>query len=120
MRLPQNRRDSQTKGAEQAKDFCGLLSSSLQQPTVSSLISKFSDPRDHGIVFGLYHGLLSLARVAGPLVAGVAFHWLRGTGQFIVAAGLVVIMSIWTLVLRQPTPHDATPEAMGEAALEPG
>ena len=93
---------------------------SLQQPTVSSLLSKFSDPRDHGVVFGLYHGLLSLARVAGPLMAGVAFHWLRGTGQFIVAAVIVVAMSVWTLMLRQPAPHEAKEEARAEAALEPG
>jgi DHA1 family tetracycline resistance protein-like MFS transporter len=93
---------------------------SLQQPTVSSLISKFSDPRDHGAVFGLYHGLLSLARVAGPLVAGLAYHWLRNTGQFIVAAAIVIAMSLWTLMLRQPAPHEAREEAKAEAALEPG
>jgi MFS family permease len=93
---------------------------SLQQPTVSSLISKFSNPRDHGVVFGLYHGLLSLARVAGPLVAGFAYHLLRGTGQFVVAAGIVIVTSAWTLALRQPAPHEARAEAVGEAALEPG
>src|SRR3954471_767947 len=47
---------------------------SLQQPTVSSLLSKFSDPREQGIVFGLYHGLGSLARVVGPVVAGFAYN----------------------------------------------
>ena len=53
-------------------------------------MSKFSDPREQGIVFGLYHGLGSLARVAGPLVAGLVYEWRRHTGAFVVA-GVVSI-----------------------------
>src|SRR5918993_1541872 len=56
---------------------------SLQQPTISSLISKFSDPRDQGVVFGLFHGMGSLARVVGPLVAGLAYPYLNHAGQFV-------------------------------------
>ena len=93
---------------------------SLQQPTMSSLISKFSDPRDHGVVFGLYHGLLSLARVLGPLLAGLTYEHVRHTGQFITAAGIALAMGVWTLALRRPTPAEAKPEAAAEAALEPG
>jgi len=55
--------------------FAGAVNAtgrSLQQPTISSLLSKFSDPRDQGVVFGLFHGLGSLARVVGP-VHGVIY-----------------------------------------------
>jgi DHA1 family tetracycline resistance protein-like MFS transporter len=92
---------------------------SLQQPTMSSLISKFSDPREQGIVFGLYHGLGSLARVVGPIVAGIAYN-VRHTGAFAVAGGIAVAMALWTFLLRQPVPRPAASldEAMGHAAME--
>ena len=91
---------------------------SLQQPTVSSLISKFSDRRDQGIVFGLYHGLGSLARVVGPIVAGLAYE-VRHTGAFAVACGVALAMSLWTFLLRQPAPQPSSPEeAMAHAAIE--
>lgn len=91
---------------------------SLQQPTASSLISKFSDPREQGIVFGLYHGLGSLARVVGPIIAGLAYE-VRHTGAFAVACGIALLIALWTLFLRQPAPQPASPEeAMGHAAME--
>jgi predicted MFS family arabinose efflux permease len=93
---------------------------SLQQPTVSSLLSKFSDPREQGIVFGLYHGLGSLARVAGPMIAGLVYTKERHTGAFITAGCIALAMSLWTLILRQPAPDEGATlkEAMGEAAIE--
>jgi DHA1 family tetracycline resistance protein-like MFS transporter len=69
---------------------------SLQGPTVSSLLSKHSDPREQGVVFGLYHGLMSLARVIGPIVAGVTYPLWRNTGQFWTAGVMVVIAAVWT------------------------
>ena len=53
---------------------------SLQMPTIASLISKFSDPREQGVVFGLTAGLGSMARVIGPLIAGAAYPFIRNTG----------------------------------------
>src|SRR5207237_901976 len=58
---------------------------SLQQPTISSLISKFSDPRDQGVVFGLFPGLarraggecLGLPRPVRPLQAPLVVEELR-------------------------------------------
>lgn len=93
---------------------------SLQQPTISSLLSKFSDPRDHGAVFGLFHGLGSLARVFGPIVAGFTYPLLNHAGQFVTAGVIAVATAVWTASLRQPAPGDARPEAITEAALEVG
>lgn len=93
---------------------------SLQQPTISSLISKFSDPRDQGVVFGLFHGLGSLARVFGPLLAGIAYPHLNHAGQFVTAGVIAIAMALWTVALKQPAPGDAAPDAMQEAALETG
>jgi MFS transporter, DHA1 family, tetracycline resistance protein len=93
---------------------------SIQGPTSSSLMSKFSDPREQGVVFGLYHGLSSLARVIGPIIAGLTYPLLRHTGQFVTAGIISMTMALWTLAIRQPAPHDAEPEAAIEAAIEQG
>jgi MFS family permease len=93
---------------------------SLQQPTISSLISKFSDPRDQGVVFGVFHGLSSLARVFGPILAGFTYPLLNHAGQFVTAGLIAIAMALWTTALRQPAPGEAAPQAMNEAALEPG
>lgn len=93
---------------------------SLQQPTISSLLSKFSDPKDHGAVFGLFHGLGSLARVFGPIVAGFTYPLLSNAGQFVTAGVIAVATALWTASLRQPAPGEAAPEATAEAALEVG
>jgi MFS-type transporter involved in bile tolerance (Atg22 family) len=91
---------------------------SFQQPTMSSLLSKFSDRNEQGVVFGFYHGLGSLARVVGPMVAGLTYPFLRNTGQFLVAAAIAVAMGVWTLILRQPVPPQAEPGAIAESAIE--
>jgi DHA1 family tetracycline resistance protein-like MFS transporter len=93
---------------------------SFQQPTLSSLLSKYSDREQQGVVFGLYHGLGSLARVAGPVLAGLAYPFVRSTGQFLLAGVIAIAMGLWTYSLRQPTPHDAQSQATSEAALERG
>jgi MFS family permease len=93
---------------------------SFQQPTLSSLLSKFSDREQQGVVFGLYHGLSSLARVAGPELAGKAYPFIHNTGQFLLAGIIAIAMGLWTYSLRQPTPHEAQAEATSEAALERG
>jgi hypothetical protein len=73
---------------------------SLQGPTLSSLLSKFSDPREQGVVFGLYHGLSSLARVAGPILAGLTYPYWRNTGQFWTSGAIVLLAGAWTMGLR--------------------
>ena len=93
---------------------------SLQQPTLSSLLSKFSATNEQGLVFGLYHGLSSLARVFGPLVAWQAYRVLNGSGQFVLAGAITVVLGLWTLALRQTPPHESVPEAPAEAATERG
>lgn len=73
---------------------------SLQQPTLSSLLSKFSSRDEQGVVFGMYHGLGSLARVFGPIIAGLMYPYARNTGPYIVAGGIVMIAATWTALVR--------------------
>ena len=70
------------------------------------------------MVFGLYHGLGSLARVVGPIIAGIAYTFSH-VGAFAVACGVALVMSLWTFILRQPAPQPSSPEeAMAHAAVE--
>jgi DHA1 family tetracycline resistance protein-like MFS transporter len=93
---------------------------SLQGPTLSSLLSKFSDPKEQGVVFGLYHGLSSLARVLGPILAGLTYPYWNNTGQFWTAGAIVLVAALWTAVVRAQAgrPVDATVDrdAVGRAA----
>jgi MFS transporter, DHA1 family, tetracycline resistance protein len=78
---------------------------SFQQPTVSSLLSKYADPNEQGVTFGLYHGLSSIARVIGPVVAGLTYPLLNNTGHFLTAAILVLIAAAWTAALKKRAAH---------------
>jgi predicted MFS family arabinose efflux permease len=81
---------------------------SLQGPTLSALISHYSDPREQGVTFGLYQGLSSLARIFGPVIAGLAYPFVRNTGQFLTAAGITLVAMLWTATIRTKYPHPRT------------
>jgi DHA1 family tetracycline resistance protein-like MFS transporter len=90
---------------------------SLQGPTVSSLLSKYSDPSEQGVVFGLFHGLSSLARVIGPIVAGLTYPYLNRTGQFWTAGMIVVVAAVWTAVVRAQAMGAREKEGISEEAV---
>ena len=83
---------------------------SCQQPTLSALLARFSSRDEQGIVFGLSNGLSSLARVFGPIVAGLTYRYLNNTGPFLTAGLLSGAGAIWTAVLWRNT---ASAEARG-------
>lgn len=86
---------------------------SLWQPTVSSLVSKYSDPRHHGAVFGLFHGLGGIARVIGPVVAGLVYEPRVAIGPFLVAAVALLAAALWTAGLRSRHPKPVLIQPMG-------
>jgi DHA1 family tetracycline resistance protein-like MFS transporter len=93
----------------------------VQMPAYSSLLSKFTRRDEQGAVFGLFHGLNSLARVVGPIAAGIAYEHFHHSGQFLMASILTLIVAVWIYFIHQPPPvqtppPSAQPEA--EAALE--
>jgi MFS transporter, DHA1 family, tetracycline resistance protein len=71
---------------------------SLQFPTINSLVSHAAGGRQ-GTTFGAYHGLVSLARVVGPLVAGALFG-VHPALPFAAAGLILVIVTIWTMSVR--------------------
>lgn len=94
---------------------------SLQQPPIATLISKFSDRSEQGAVFGLYHGLGSLARVVGPFSAGLLYGPFNKTLPYAVSGVVMAAVTIWLIALRwsirEPAPGD-NDLASAQAALE--
>ncbi len=74
---------------------------SLQQPPISALISKVSDRSEQGTVFGVYHGLGSLARACGPLIAGLAYRYVRPTAPFVISGATMVAVALWLSTIRK-------------------
>jgi DHA1 family tetracycline resistance protein-like MFS transporter len=89
---------------------------SLQQPAISALMSKYSGPKEQGTVFGVYHGLGSMARVVGPLVAAITYTLLQNTGQFITAGAIALVVMVWTGLLSQRAGKPVMAVADAEAA----
>jgi MFS transporter, DHA1 family, tetracycline resistance protein len=92
---------------------------SIQIPTLNSLLSHTASPSTQGLTFGAYHGLLSLSRVIGPLIAG----WLYArhhTGPFVVAGLMLAAVGVWMVAVcakARETAAAGTPSgALDEAA----
>jgi MFS family permease len=74
------------------------LGTSVAFPNVSALISRTADPDNQGQVLGLNNATGALARVVGPLAAGLVFADVHRDGQYVVAA-VLLLPAIW-LALR--------------------
>ncbi len=67
------------------------VGTSLATPTLNSLISRESPPADVGRILGLSQGMAALARVLGPLCAGVLFDRGGAGAPFVVAGALAAL-----------------------------
>jgi MFS transporter, DHA1 family, tetracycline resistance protein len=76
----------------------GALGTSVAFPNVSALISRTADPDSQGQLLGLNNATGALARVVGPLAAGLTFADIHRDGQYVLGAALLV-PAIW-LALR--------------------
>jgi DHA1 family tetracycline resistance protein-like MFS transporter len=68
-------------------------------PTLNSLISRHATPDTQGVTFGVFHALMSLSRVFGPLIAGFVYAR-HVAGPFALAGALLLVVGAWTAVLR--------------------
>ena len=81
------------------------VGSGISNPVLSSLVSKQADETERGVVIGLYQSAGSLARVIGPLYAGVVFANFGAPAPFALAAVFMVPAVI--MVLALPKAHPA-------------
>jgi len=81
----------------------GIMSAGMgfNNPSLMSLISRYSSAEDQGGVMGLIQSLNSLARIAGPIWGGFAFDnlgigmpYLSGSAVMAVAAALA-LRALW-------------------------
>lgn len=70
----------------------------LNSPSLTSLISRRSDPEDQGGILGVTQGLASLARIVGPAWGGYLFdHW-GMTAPYISSAVLILVAASISIV----------------------
>jgi DHA1 family tetracycline resistance protein-like MFS transporter len=86
---------------------------SLQTPALSALVSQFSDPKRQGTVFGMFHMLGSLARVIGPVVAGLIYE-AHHTLPYLTAGSITALVGVWTIGMWRVYGE----ENVGTAAVE--
>lgn len=80
----------------------------LNSPSLSSMVSRLSDPRDQGGVLGLAQSLASLGRVVGPAWGGFLFDHYGMTVPYIGAATLMMVgFAVAVISLGEPKPAAA-------------
>ncbi|HZZ43932.1 MAG TPA: MFS transporter [Tepidisphaeraceae bacterium] len=69
---------------------------SITTPTLYALISKSCAPDEQGTVFGLLQGLSGIARVIGPIVAGIAYEH-HPTSPYWLSGSIMLAVMLWTI-----------------------
>jgi MFS family permease len=93
------------------------LGSSLFNPSIQSLISRHAAQHEQGEILGASQGMASLARAAGPMLAGYLYWKLSSGAPYYVAAGICGLVAVWALGMGQRLRPPAAPEG-GTYAFE--
>jgi MFS family permease len=83
------------------------IGTALLFPSTTSLMSQQSARGEVGAVMGTAQAYAGISRVIAPLAATVAFQRLGHGSPFWLAAGLVVLVGLWTVRLRPLATADA-------------
>jgi predicted MFS family arabinose efflux permease len=83
----------------------------FNNPSLTSMVSKLSDPNDQGGILGLASSIASLGRVVGPAWGGYLYDAYGMTTPYISAAALLLVaVAVSSIGLRHVRPGD-TPAA---------
>lgn len=77
-------------------------------PSANSLITRESPPAERGQILGISQSVAALARVVGPLVAGLAFEY-ETWGPFVMSGILIIVAFGFALRLLPPTQPSEDP-----------
>jgi len=80
-------------------------------PLIPSLVSKRTLPQEQGAVLGIAQALGSLARVPGPLVAGLMYDLIGRASPFLFAAALMALGFVMTLLVYRESRQGPTSPA---------
>ena len=75
------------------------IGTGILQPTILSLVSKYSPSENQGKILGINQSFASLARVLGPLWGGFAFQYLGYESPFITGALFTFITLLFILYI---------------------
>ncbi|MGI9341963.1 MAG: MFS transporter [Gammaproteobacteria bacterium] len=74
-------------------------------PVSTSLVSRYAQPTERGMLLGLFQGVGGLGRVVGPAYAGAAFAQLGTGSPYLIGAMLMLPCVLLAVALmRQPAP----------------
>ncbi|MFO8026228.1 MAG: MFS transporter [Opitutales bacterium] len=79
----------------------------LVSPTLSALVSLYSDEAEQGSALGVFRSAGSLARAIGPLVAAFAYFAYGSQSAYLFGAVVVLIPLVMALKLPQPKKSDS-------------
>lgn len=75
----------------------------LSSPTLSALVSLYTDESEQGAALGTFRSAGSLARAIGPLLAAFAFFVFGSKSAYL--AGAVIVTIPFFLSLKLPKPQ---------------
>jgi MFS transporter, DHA1 family, tetracycline resistance protein len=91
----------------------------ISYPSLTSMISKFADASERGSTLGISAALSSLARMTGPVIAGVLYDIFGAGGPFLTAAALTITVSAIMVAHLREAVGEASPGGGVTAAIEP-
>jgi predicted MFS family arabinose efflux permease len=73
--------------------ICGLMALGMgfNNPSLTSAVSRLSDPSEQGGMLGLAQSLAALGRIVGPAWGGFLFDWAGITVPFVSAALIMAL-----------------------------
>lgn len=92
---------------------CVSVGMGLVSPSLTALVSRYSEPRHQGMSLGAFRSAGALGRAIGPLIAAVLYWQIGSELTYLGAAGLVLITVLLALLLPKPppVPPEAAPRA---------
>ena len=75
------------------------IGTGILQPTLLSMISKFSPDKEQGTILGLNQSISAFARVLGPLWGGFSYDFLGYQFPFLTGAAFTLLTFFVTLVM---------------------
>jgi MFS transporter, DHA1 family, tetracycline resistance protein len=89
----------------------------IATPTANSLITRESPPEERGQILGISQSVAALARVLGPLLAGLAFEY-EAWGPFLLSSLLIMMACGFALRLLPPSRPSEDPRFRRSQAAE--
>jgi MFS transporter, DHA1 family, tetracycline resistance protein len=103
-------------GCAAVANACGR---SFKTPTLSSILSQNSDPKQQGAAYGVYQGMGSLGRVLGPGIVALMYDF-HAALMFGVAASLIGLAALLLVFIKPRLKSSQADDRLDEGTLAAG